>query len=88
MFGKHGPGGEEKAILTAGSGNEWETSKEVLDRMLECKRLLLDAGADPTDYTSYAGSGFTIAFADNYVVGQSSIKALQLQYHTKMLISL
>ena len=88
VFGRHVPGSEEEAILTTSSSNQWEASKEVLDRMLECKGLLLDAGADPTDYTSYAGSGFTTAFQDNCVVGQSSIKELPLQYYTKMLISL
>jgi len=58
-------------LCTAGGvyGNESEEEEGYPPEVFECRKLLLDAGADPTDYTEYASSGFLEACDQSTLVG-------------------
>jgi len=61
----------EPLLTVAGCryGNEFEVEGGYPREVFECRKLLLDAGADPTDDTDDAPSGFTGACHQSTLVG-------------------
>ena len=57
-------------ILIAQGISDQEANSEELARVNECQVLLLDAGADPTEYTDYSGSAFSGTCSADPIVSQ------------------
>lgn len=56
--------------------NVFEVPAEERSRIQECRKLLLEAGADPMEGTAYFNSPFFDSFSDGIIVSTTAISLL------------